>query len=208
MVSKIKRIFSFFVFCLVLPVLMIGCGGSSKDSRVEENDNGILKIYMYNKQTSEKDLKKTVEEIVKEKSKDSNSIKGILVSFYDTDGEQYFGDTVPYAVGGWCTETGIYDSVNQISNKNNKVYIQINSKGEGTPLTKEQKKDYANLLKQFKTNERTRLYDSFIKKVIEDKKTDEMADENSAIYKQMNTIKNATTKYEKDGLNNILKGQL
>lgn len=196
---------SIFMILTILICSLAGCKTKSKTFEVKEN--GVLKIYTYTKDKSEKDLKKYIKSIVDKKTDDTN-IKSIMVYFYDTDGEQYFNDIPAYAVGAWCSQEGVNASINNISTRNNNIFIEVNSKGDGEALDKEQKKEYSALLEKYKSDKQTSLSSCFLNEIIKNKKTEEMQDSKTETGKQCIIMSNVMQKYTNDGETKILTGEI
>lgn len=140
---------------MLLPMLLIGCSKrvitSNGKVLVEEGKGTVKEISMYYDRDKAKNnvLQSELEKIVKDK-KLMDDKKAVIVKFYEYEGEAYFNDTVPYAVGYWGPKDGSKNAYDLVSSKNNDYFVLKNVEKE-MEISEEDTVAYEKILKTLKS---------------------------------------------------------
>lgn len=147
--------------CLLLSTMIIGSisliGCTSKENKesikiakeiTSSNIKSINVVLKYDKSVTEDKLTKIVQNLV-DKYKKDNTIKGLIVQFYEKESDSKYSDIIPYAVGGWLPDEGLSMAMKQITTRNNKVKVEF-SQEKDVPFSDEEIKLINTIIKEYK----------------------------------------------------------
>lgn len=152
-------IFVLFSMCISL----LGCKKETINEEKKyniETQNVYLDVGKYNIYLPDVNVKKVdIQNIMNELIEKNKNLKGFIVYFYDQQGECYYNDINPYAIGIWSSENSYNKIFNQLSNKNNKLEVEFSSV-KSVEYSDEEIKQYNQFLLDNKTNSNS--FDSLV----------------------------------------------